>query len=551
MGGEVIRKRLPALLVNLSRLRGETPHRRVQHRSKSEKAGVEAAPEWNLGDVDRHWSTTGSMGHAEGMTRPEPRRCKILCTIGPASSSAERIGSLIEAGMSAARLNFSHGSHEDHARVYRTIREEASRRDLAVAIVADLQGPKIRVGKIPDPGFELAPDSTVIIGTGPDAVVTQDGDVAKVTTTFTGLPDEVKPGDPILLDDGNLELEVTSVEGRNVHAKVIQGGLLSSNKGINLPGSELNIPSLTEKDREDLAFAVELGVDFIALSFVRRADDIHEARALMEKMGRVCRIIAKIEKPQAIDNLHAIVDATDGIMVARGDLGVEMGPELVPIIQKRAIERANQHGKLVITATQMLDSMIRNPRPTRAEASDVANAVLDGSDAVMLSGETAVGAYPVRTVRTMAKIISSTEDAPRYWEGEPEGLEFANTTNAIARAAVSCSKSLPETQAIVTYTGSGGIARLVSDHRPRVPIYAFTPNPATYQALALNWGVIPVLFSPSSPGGESIFIDLDKALLSRGFLERGARVVITFGYPLKAHASVNLLKLHQVGETLG
>ncbi len=477
------------------------------------------------------------------------RRCKILCTLGPASRDPETIGALIEAGMNAARLNFSHGSHEDHSRTYQTIREQASKRGCAVAIVADLQGPKIRVGKIPDPGFDLQAGGRLTVVAQPNHEARQDDDRTTVSTAFTDLPREVQPGDHILLDDGNLELEVDGVEGSEVRTHVVVGGRLSSNKGMNLPGTKLSVPSFTQKDKEDLAFALELGVDMVALSFVRQAEDLRGVRKFMKDRGRMCPVIAKIEKPQAIDDLPNIVSAADGIMVARGDLGVEMGPEVVPILQKRVIDQANRGGKLVITATQMLESMIRNPRPTRAEASDVANAVLDGSDAVMLSGETATGAHPVRVVETMDQIIRSTEDAPRHWANRPDDLALANTTNAIAAAAVSSSRVLDDTQAIVTYTGSGGIARLVSDYRPQVAIYALTPNPATYQALALYWGVTPILFSPSSPGGDSIFIDIDHALLSQGF-ERGQRVVITFGYPLKAHKSVNLLKLHKVGEAL-
>jgi pyruvate kinase len=307
---------------------------------------------------------------------------------------------------------------------------------------------------------------------------------------------------------------------------------------------------MTEKDMADLAFALELGVDAVALSFVRRPEDLDEARDTMSACGRRRPLIAKIEKPQAIDNLSAIVDAAEGIMVARGDLGVEMGPEMVPIIQKRAIEMANARGKLVVTATQMLDSMIRNPRPTRAEASDVANAILDGSDAVMLSGETAAGKYPIESVKTMDRIVRRIEQTENYWLEAPEAMQLGHTTNAVARAAVISSRSLPDCKGIICYTGTGGIARLVSDYRPQVPIYAFTPEPATFQALALYWGVIPIMFRASSPTGDSIFIDIDHTALDRGLLERGDRVVITLGWPLKAATSVNMLKLHKIGETL-
>ena len=353
----------------------------------------------------------------------DPRRCKILCTLGPASASADAIGSLIDAGMNAARLNFSHGEHPVHAATYARVRAEASRRGRPVAILADLQGPKIRVGKIPEPGFELAEGETLVLAAGTDEVAARDGGRALVPTPFAPLAREVSPGETILLNDGAIELEVTAVEGAHVVTRVICGGLLSSNKGINLPGTSLSVPALTDKDRVDLAFALELGVDLVALSFVRQPSDVLGAREIMDRQGRRCPIIAKIEKPQAIEHLDGIVEAADGIMVARGDLGVEMGPESVPILQKRVIERANASGKLVITATQMLESMITHPRPTRAEASDVANAVLDGSDALMLSGETAVGNHPSRVVQTMDRIIRSTEEAPRYWASPPEDLD--------------------------------------------------------------------------------------------------------------------------------
>ncbi|MEM9459327.1 MAG: pyruvate kinase [Myxococcota bacterium] len=477
------------------------------------------------------------------------RYCKILCTLGPASNTPQVIGGLIDAGMDAARLNLSHGTHEDHTRVYRIVRQEASRRGVAVTILADLQGPKLRVGVIPGDGFDLEPGDRVDIDVDPDATVEEIEEGYRIVTNYTHMVEDVRPDDRILLDDGHLELVVQQIEGTVVRTTVDQGGRLTSRKGINLPGVRLQIPAMTDKDEQDLAFALALGVDMVALSFVRRPEDVEHCREQMRRHNRVIPIIAKIEKPQAIDNLASIVEVADGIMVARGDLGVEMGPETVPIIQKRIIDSTNSRGKLAITATQMLDSMIRNNRPTRAEASDVANAVLDGSDTVMLSGETATGVGPVRAVETMDKIIRSTERAPRAWSRSTDDLALGHTTNAIALAAVSAARSWTGTRAIVTYTGSGGIARLVSEYRPRVPIYAFTPNPETYQSLALYWGVIPVLFSPSSLD-ETIFIDLDQAIVRRGFLDRGDRIVISFAHPLKSKSSVNLLKLHQVGETL-
>ncbi|RMG99295.1 MAG: pyruvate kinase, partial [Deltaproteobacteria bacterium] len=474
------------------------------------------------------------------------RRCKILCTLGPASRSPAVLGAMLDAGMDAARLNFSHGSHADHARTYETVRRAAAERDRAVAVVADLQGPKIRLGTLPDDGIDLHDGSTVVLRAGvrDGAVV---GDEATILPTpFEPLAREVSPGDPILLADGAVELEVLSVDDADVTCRVVHGGKVASNKGINLPGTRLSIPALTDKDVEDLAFALELGVDLVALSFVRHPDDLARAREVMDRVGRRCPLVAKIEKPQAIEHLEDIVRAADGIMVARGDLGVEMGPEVVPILQKRVIEAANRTGKLVITATQMLESMIEAPRPTRAEASDVANAVLDGSDALMLSAETAVGRHPALVVETMARIIRTTEAAPRYWSEPPEALDFPHTTNAIARAAVDCARTLPEVRAIVTYTGSGGIARLVSDYRPHVPIWALTPNERTFHALALYWGVTPRYYVPDSTEGDRMFADIDAALLRYGF-SPGDQVVITFGHPVEAHTSVNLLRIHRVG----
>ena len=479
------------------------------------------------------------------MPQPLPRRAKIVCTLGPASSDAEMISALIGAGMNVARLNMSHGSQEDHTKVFEAIREAAAAQGVAVAVLADLQGPKIRVGKIPAPGFDLKAGDSFVLSVDPNATI----EPGRVTVDYPAMAKEVKPDDKILMDDGNFELRVIAVEGPEIRTCVITGGRLTSRKGVNLPGVQLSLPSLTDKDKDDLRFALELGVDTVALSFVRTAGDVLEVRALMEQQGRVVPIIAKIEKPEGVANLKEILEVANGIMVARGDLGVEMGPEEVPIIQKQAIELANRAGKLVITATQMLDSMIRNPRPTRAEASDVANAVLDGSDAVMLSGETASGAYPLESVRTMDKIIRTTERQDRYWR-EYSDLDLGHTTNAIARAAVGCCKSMPDTKAIVTYTVSGGIARLVSDYRPRVPIIALTPNPATYQTLAMYWGVTPVQFTLSSAQGTSIFQDVDRLLLGQGLLARGDRMVLTLGYPLKDHKSVNLLKIHSVGESL-
>jgi pyruvate kinase len=482
--------------------------------------------------------------------QPRGRHCKILCTLGPASNSPEVIGALIDAGMNAARLNFSHGTHEDHAKTFKTLRREASRRNTPVAILADLQGPKLRVGKIPGKGFMLEQGHKLAISVNPDSPVEQDGELARVTTTYAQLTTDCETGDRILLDDGNIELTVAGSDGDVLMTTVVQGGLLSSNKGINIPGRKLAVPALTERDRVDLQFALELGVDIVALSFVRNPEDLELAREVMREKDRVVPLIAKIEKPEAVERLEEIVESADGIMVARGDLGVEMGPEQVPIIQKRAIEMCNRNGRLVITATQMLESMVTKPRPTRAEASDVANAVLDGSDTVMLSGETATGVHPVLVVRTMDKIIRSTESAPRNWNRPRVDLQLGHTTNAIALAAVTSAESWPETEGILCYTVSGGMARLVSEYRPRKPIIAFTSNSDTYQALALYWGITPLLFTHSSNDVESMLIDMDQAVLRREIFAEGARVIVTFAHPIQRRRSVNLLKLHEVGTAL-
>jgi pyruvate kinase len=475
------------------------------------------------------------------------RGAKILCTLGPASNTAEAIGALMDAGLNGCRLNFSHGSADDHKRLYQTIRDEARRRDRAICILADLQGPKIRVGRLPGDGIEIRRGEELIL-TVDAAVENYDG--KRIRVDYDRLAAEAKVGDQILLDDGELELRITKIVGPDLFTEVIVGGKLKSRKGVNLPGTDLTIPSMTDKDEEDLRLAIELGVDLVALSFVRSPIDLEVCRTHMRNFGKTIPLIAKVEMPQAVANLEAIVASADGIMVARGDLGVEMGPEEVPMIQKRIIELCNEAGKLVITATQMLDSMIRNPRPTRAEASDVANAVLDGTDTVMLSGETASGSYPMRAVETMARIIVRAEqDVARRSTG-PHDLQLNHDANAIARAAVSSSMSLSECRAIIAYTGSGGTARLISTYRPHVPIYAFTPESHTYNRLALYWGVIPVNFTPNTQDGETIFADLDQAILRRNLLKPGELVVITLSWPIRAQKSVNLLKIHRVGEAL-
>jgi len=468
-------------------------------------------------------------------------RAKIVCTLGPASSTPDRIGELIDAGMSVARLNFSHGSHEDHARMLQTVRAEADRRGKAIAALLDLQGPKIRVGKFAAGQIELKPGAELIITTDQSVL----GDVHRVSTTYAGLPHDVKPGDQILLDDGYLSLAVSAVSDHEVKTIVVTGGILKNNKGINLPGVDVSAPALSDKDRADIGFALRHGVDYVALSFVRRPEDVLEAKRLLTMDNIRIPVIAKIEKPQALERLGDIIDAADGIMVARGDLGVELGPEKVPLWQKRMIEESNNRGKLVITATQMLESMITQPRPTRAEASDVANAVLDATDALMLSGETASGQYPVEAVRTMARIIAEIESSAYYHANTvmPD-IKLNVSTNAIAHAAVTAAKSM-KLRTICVVSESGGAARLVSDYRPEANIVCCTTNEVSYRRLALVWGVTPVLIGPSASTDE--LVDrVEATLLERNLARPGASVLITMAVPVGAGLLTNVLKIHQI-----
>lgn len=469
------------------------------------------------------------------------RRAKIVCTLGPASSSPERIGELIDAGMDVVRLNFSHGSHEDHARVLATVRTEAERRGRAVAALLDLQGPKIRVGRFAEGQIDLRPGAPFTITTDPEVV----GDVTRVSTTYGGLVRDVKVGDQLLLDDGYLSLVVTDVGDREVKTVVVQGGVLKNNKGINLPGVDVSAPAVSDKDAADIAWGLRHGVDYVALSFVRRPEDVLHAKRLLTVEGVSIPVIAKIEKPQAVDRLAEIVEVADGVMVARGDLGVEMGPEKVPLIQKRIIELTNAKGKVVITATQMLESMIGQPRPTRAEASDVANAVLDSTDALMLSGETASGKYPVEAVRTMARIISEIEGSAYYRQYlEPPQLDMAVSANAIAQAAVSAARAM-RIKVIAVVTESGGVARLMSEYRPEARIVALTTNEVQFRRLALVWGVTPILIGACATTDE--LIDRAEHVLSeRGLARPGDNVVITMGVPVGAGMTTNLLKIHQM-----
>jgi len=468
-------------------------------------------------------------------------RAKIVCTLGPASASPERIGELIEAGMSVARLNFSHGSHEDHARMLQTVRAEAERRGRAIAVLLDLQGPKIRVGKFENGQVELRAGAELTITTDTSVV----GDEKRVSTTYAQLPLDVRPGDQILLDDGYLALAVTEVRDREVKTVVVTGGVLKNNKGINLPGVEVSAPALSEKDRHDIGFALRHGVDYVALSFVRRPEDVLEAKRLLTVDKVSIPVIAKIEKPQALERLDAIVDAADGCMVARGDLGVELGPEKVPLWQKRIIEETNKRGKIVITATQMLESMITQARPTRAEASDIANAVLDGTDALMLSGETASGAHPVEAVRTMSRIIEEIEKSAYYRANtQAPSIELAVSTNAIAHAAVTAARAM-KIRTIAVVSESGGAARLVSEYRPDAGIVCLTTNEVSFRRLALFWGVTPILIGPSATS-EELVDRVEATLIERNLALPGENVLVTMAVPVGSGVQTNVLKVHQI-----
>jgi pyruvate kinase len=477
------------------------------------------------------------------------RRTKIVATVGPASRSPENLERLVLAGVNVFRLNFSHGTHEEHLAVINNVREIAARLHRPVALLQDLSGPKIRTGKVAD-GALLVKGARIAITT--DTGI--EGGSELISTTYAALPRDVKPGDRVLLDDGNLELRVLGIAGERVECEVVDGGPLRSNKGINLPGVALSTPALTDKDRRDLAFGMQHMVDFVALSFVRQAQDVLQAKQLVASLGARTPVIAKIEKPQALDNLEAILAAADGVMVARGDLGVELGTEFVPIAQKRIIAAASAAGRVVITATQMLESMIDNPRPTRAEASDVANAILDGTDAVMLSGESAVGKFPVETVETMARIADYTEehgasairrrgDARRG--DQPAGPEAPGTevTRSLTRVAASVAEELG-CKLIVAFTESGITARLLSLHRPRVPVVAITHEDRVYRQLALSWGVVPVK-SEFVENTDDLLAAGEERLKARGFVEKGDTILMLSGHS-PAAAATNMLRVHTV-----
>jgi pyruvate kinase len=469
------------------------------------------------------------------------KRTKIIATIGPASNSPAIIAKLIHAGMNAARLNFSHGEWKDHKRRIRIIRQEAAKAGKQIALIQDLQGPKLRVGNMKDDAVLLKRNDEVTLTTRKVL-----GTNEIISVTYPRLKKDLKPGNTILLDDGKLEIRVMQSVAPGLRCKVIRGGVLKSHKGMNFPDAQLTLPSLSHKDKKDLRFGIEQGVDYIALSFVRTADDILRARRFMNTLGANIPIIAKIEKPDAILNLDEIIIAADGIMVARGDLGVEMSPEQVPLLQKKIIKACTEAEKPVITATQMLESMIENPLPTRAEASDVANAIMDGTDCVMLSGETAVGKYPVQAVEFMAKIAVASEASlpPR-----PPDVSIHNIGESIAHAACRAVEELPA-RAIVTFTQTGSMALLISKHKPAVPIIAATPFARVAKKMSLYWGVTPIILNAKKTTDDMI-VAVENAMLKQKLIKAGDMVVLTAGVPVGVAGSTNTMKIHYAGETAG
>ncbi|MEZ4770722.1 MAG: pyruvate kinase [Caldilineales bacterium] len=468
---------------------------------------------------------------------------KIVCTIGPATESADAMRALMRAGMDVARLNMSHGTHETHAEVVKTLRAVAAEMNKPLGILVDLQGPKLRVGTLPVGGVTLTPGAECELRCGED----KDDRPGVVPVQFKALPHAVKPGDRVLLDDGALELQVVETDDDSVTCRVVVGGVLTSNKGMNLPRASLAIAAVTPKDEQDLEFALAHGADWIALSFVRRADEVVALKEMIRqraKGGRLTPVVAKIEKPEAVEVIDDIIAAVDGIMVARGDLGIEVSPEAVPMMQKMIIAKCNKAGVPVITATQMLDSMIRNPRPTRAEASDVANAILDGTDAIMLSGETAVGKYPIRSVETMVRIAVETET---HWTPQAlplEALPKHTNSQAVCHAAADMAVMV-QAKAILAPTTTGSTARTLSWFRPPCPIIAITPDREVERALAPYWGVHS-LHSERAPDTDSVIRDALHVARQAGILAEGDTVVITAGTGGSTPGVTDLIKVHTV-----
>jgi pyruvate kinase len=468
------------------------------------------------------------------------RRAKIVCTLGPATSTYEQVKQLIDAGMNVARLNMSHGEHAVHAESYANVRRAARELGRGVGIVADLQGPKIRLGR-----FAEGP---VVLENGAEFTITTEdilGDVTQCGTTHKGLPGDCSTGDTLLVDDGKVKLEVLEVQGPRVRTRVVEGGPVSNNKGINLPGANVSVPALSEKDKEDLRWALRIGVDMVFLSFVRSGADVEDVHAIMDEMGRRIPVLAKVEKPQAVENLAGIVEAFDGVMVARGDLGVELPLQEVPIVQKQAIQMCREASKPVIVATQMLESMMDNTRPTRAEASDVANAVLDGADAVMLSGETSVGKHPNLVVETMASIVSYAEEHGLERLPKLPKKKRQTVAGAVTRSATDVAGWL-DANYLAAFSETGRTARIMAATRPKTRMLVFTPSAAIQQQLSVVWGVKSFLVPPATHTDQMVE-QIDAALLSSGLGKEGELVVLIAGVPPGVAGTTNGLRVHTVG----
>lgn len=482
------------------------------------------------------------------------RKSKIVATIGPSSESRETLSKMIDAGMDVARLNFSHGIHAEHQERINLLRSLSQEYHKPITILQDLQGPKLRVGNIPNGAVQLAVGEHIILSSNPELDSEMEAYKGKKVIPFD-VPDlekSVAPGNRILMDDGQLEIEVVNVDPDTVEARVVLGGPLKSHKGVNLPRANLSIPGFTEKDRADLEFGLKAGVDIVAISFVRSASDIEAVRQAMRELvpeRANTPICAKLELPEAIDNLHEIIHAADGVMVARGDLGIEMSPESVPNIQKEIIESANRHARFVITATQMLDSMINNPRPTRAEASDVANAIFDGTDAVMLSGETAAGKYPIQSIAMMDAIVREAEVHYKKWghyQHFPDEVSVQSDALSITRAACELAQDR-DVAAIAVFTETGRTALYMSKTRPTVPILAFTPEEETYHRMGLYWGITPFLV-PFATTVETMLAHVESAIAAYTNLKPGQQVVMITGFPLGASREPNFALLYTLGQ---
>jgi pyruvate kinase len=474
---------------------------------------------------------------------PQPRRAKIVCTLGPSSDSYEKISSMAKAGMDVARLNFSHGTHDNHEKVIRIIRQVSKEQNKPIAILQDLQGPKIRIQKFAKGYIELKRGKSFILTTREI-----EGDENIVSVSYKSFSKDVRVGDIVLLDDGLLKLRVNKIKGQDIHCKVLFGGLLSNHKGLNLPGNILSVSALTDKDKNDLKFGLKMDVDFVALSFVQKAEDILQIKRIISRAKKDTPVVAKIEKPQAVDSIEEIIEKTDVIMVARGDLGVEVSAEEVPPIQKRIIALCNKNGKPVITATQMLESMINNPRPTRAEASDVANAILDGTDAVMLSGETAAGKFPVTSVQTMHRIVNLTEKKIKMatWQNRRrQANQQYSISSAIGYSACQAA-DLVDAVMIICLTQSGSTARMISRYRPSQPLIAVTHTENSLRRLNLVWGVIPYSLHEFGDNMDEAITDILNIVKRRSPVKKGDKIVITAGLPFHSRRGTNMLRIEEI-----